>query len=255
MFSNPVCDWGELEAFYRDDYWSEHWPKALSRDPGAVEAAVELQRVEVKRMMRHGAAGRLLEVGSGTGGLLAAARAEGMEVWGVEPSSSGVAHAREVFGLENVIHGTIPDDRLAQSTFDVVCALQVIEHVTDLDEFVKSLSVLLKPGGLLWIATENYRNSSHYIERTLARLRGRPAPFATASEHTMVFTTRTLRDAIQRRGFDVTMCEGYQPSLSQKTKTMKFRSPFSRAYFAAQHGANAIARTGPLLRLAAIKRE
>lgn len=205
-------------------------------------------------MKANGAAGRLLEVGSGTGGFLAAARDEGMEVWGIETSSAAVTHSREVFGLETVINGSLPNDSLVPGSFDVVFAWHVIEHVTDLDEFVEALRVLLKPGGLLWIGTENYRNSSHYLDRLIARLRMRPAPFATATEHTMVFTRRTLRDSLERRGFDVKMCETYQPALAEKRKTMRFRSPLSYLYFVMQHAANAIVGTGPLMRLSATKR-
>lgn len=251
VFSNPVCDWSELEAFYRDDYWEAHWPRALSRDQDAVVRSVDEQRPEVARMKARGVEGRLLEVGSGTGGFLAAARDAGFEVWGIETSAVGVKHSREVFSLENVLHGSLPDKRLEEGTFDTVYAWHVIEHVTDLDEFVGALRALLKPGGLLWIGTENYRNATHYLGRAISAARGRPAAFATASEHTLVFNRHTLTDAISRRGFEVLMCEAYQPSLRQKMETMRFRSPASYLYFVMQHAANAVVSTGPLMRLAA----
>lgn len=251
VFSNPVCDWSELEAFYRDDYWEQHWPGALSDDPAAVRLAVDEQRHEVERIKAFAPGPKLLEVGSGTGGFLAAARDAGFDVWGIETSAAGVKHSIDVYHLENVLHGSVPDSRLPAEAFDVVYAWHVIEHVVDLDEFVASLRSLLKPGGLLWIGTENYRNASHYIERALHVARGKPAPFATASEHTMVFDATTLRDALSRRGFDVISVETYQPTLHEKMKTMHFRSVFSRLYFDLQHAANVIASTGPLMRLAA----
>lgn len=253
VYSNPVCDRAELDAFYRNEYWQSHWPQALSRDVEAVDAAVKEQRNEVLRLKAHGAGRHLLEIGSGTGAFLAAAREEGFETWGIETSEAAVQHSREVFQLENVLCGSVPDPRLPESSFDAIYAWHVIEHVVDLNGFITSIRSLLRPGGMLWIGTENYRNASHYLERSLAVARGRPAPFATASEHTLVFNRQTLRDCIQRRGFDVMMCEAYQPDLSEKTKTMRFRNPLSFAYFAAQHAANAALRTGPLMRLAARK--
>lgn len=39
--------------------------------------------------------------------------------------------------------------------FDVVFALEIIEHVADVENFVKSCAALVKPGGLLFIATIN----------------------------------------------------------------------------------------------------
>src|SRR5215207_7785739 len=105
VFSNPVSDWTELEAFYRDDFWEVHWPGALNRDPESIEASIARQRDEVKRVLEYSNGGRLLEAGSGTGGFLAAAREKNFDVWGIETSAAAVKHSREAFGLENVLHG------------------------------------------------------------------------------------------------------------------------------------------------------
>lgn len=251
VFSNPVCDWSELEAFYRDDYWESHWPEALSRDATRVAASVDAQRHELELLKRYAATGRLLEIGSGTGSFLAAARDDGFDPWGIETSVAAVQHSRNVFELQNILHGSMPDPRLPVASFDVVHAWHVVEHVVDLDAFIGSLRNLLKPGGLLWLGTENYKNAAQYLERVSFAMRGRPFPFATASEHTLVFNTTTLRNCFERRGFEVLLCEAYQPTFADKRKTMAFRNPLSFLYFALQHTANAIAGTGPLLRMAA----
>ncbi len=39
--------------------------------------------------------------------------------------------------------------------FDVVFALEIVEHVADVDEFMRACSALLKPGGILFVATLN----------------------------------------------------------------------------------------------------
>ena len=251
VFSNPVCGWAELEAFYRDDFWEQHWPAALSKDAAEIKQAVDGQRSEVDRIKAFAPGPKLLDVGSGAGGFLAAARDAGFDVWGIETSAAGVAHSREVLNLTNVLHGSVPDERLPKQAFDAVYAWHVIEHVVDLDAFVASLHSLLKPGGLLWIGTENYRNASQYLERAIQIAKGKPAPFATASEHTMLFDAKTLRDVLSRRGFDVLSVESYQPSLEEKMKTMHFRSFLSRFYFYFQHAANIVGSTGPLMRLVA----
>ncbi len=253
VFSNPVCEWNELEDFYKQDFWEEHWPGALSRDPSAVEAAIARQRSEVALIRDHVKKGKLFEVGSGTGGFLAAAREQGFEVSGIETSPGAVKHAREVYGLDKVICGSLPQDAPGGELFDVVFSWHVIEHVVDLDEFVSSLYALLKPGGLLWIGTENYRNASEYLDRARRRIRGKSAPFATASEHTMVFTPDSLSSALTRRGFSVSMAQAYQPAWAEKRKAMRFRTPFSLLYFLGQHAANALANTGSLMRVAARK--
>lgn len=48
------------------------------------------------------------------------------------------------------------DDLVAQGEqFDVVCSLEVVEHVTDVKAFVQTLTPLVKPGGLLFMSTIN----------------------------------------------------------------------------------------------------
>lgn len=39
--------------------------------------------------------------------------------------------------------------------FDVVCSLEVVEHVADVKQFVQSLTPLVKPGGILFMSTIN----------------------------------------------------------------------------------------------------
>lgn len=48
-------------------------------------------------------------------------------------------------------------------TFDVVLALEIIEHVSDVDRFVLALSQLVKPDGLVFIATLN-RTPMSYLQ-------------------------------------------------------------------------------------------
>src|SRR5688500_7340846 len=88
IYSNPVCDRSELDNFDRDEYWEAHWPEALARDAEAVAAAVRDQRSEVLLLKAAGAGMKLLEIGSGTGAFLAAAREEGFEPWGIETSEA-----------------------------------------------------------------------------------------------------------------------------------------------------------------------
>jgi 2-polyprenyl-6-hydroxyphenyl methylase / 3-demethylubiquinone-9 3-methyltransferase len=104
----------------------------------------------------------LADIGCG-GGILAEALAQlGAKVAGVDPSPNNIAvaqrHAQKA-GLE-IDYRNITAETLAESgaTFDIVTALEVIEHVEGPRAFVATLSRLLKPGGLLFLAT---------IDRTL----------------------------------------------------------------------------------------
>lgn len=100
---------------------------------------------------------RVLDIGCG-GGLLAEPMARlGASVVGVDASPGNVAAARRHAAL----HGVPVDYRLGESAqvlspqeqFDVVTALEVVEHVSDMPAFMACAASRLAPGGLLFVST------------------------------------------------------------------------------------------------------
>ncbi len=137
--------------------------------------------------------GEMLDIGCGPGVLLDEARARGWKTFGVEPSRWGAEQARAK-GLE-VHHGTLEEAGLQEATYDVVVAADVIEHVDDPFDFAKRINALLRPGGVVLIATPNVES---LIARTLRRWWWSVIP-----NHYWLFSKRTLEDLMRRGGFDV----------------------------------------------------
>lgn len=102
---------------------------------------------------------RLLDIGCG-GGLVSEPMARlGASVVGADASERniGVAslHAAEA-GVSVDYRATSAEDlATAGEQFDVVLALEVVEHVADLDGFLAACGQMVKPGGLLIAATLN----------------------------------------------------------------------------------------------------
>jgi len=100
---------------------------------------------------------RILDVGCG-GGLMSEALARlGAQVVGVDASPGNVAAARLHARSQNV---TVdyrlgePAEVLApEERFDVVLALEVVEHVSDVPAFLATAAALLAPGGMLFVST------------------------------------------------------------------------------------------------------
>jgi SAM-dependent methyltransferase len=124
------------------------------------------------------AAGRvLLEVGCGNGGNLPLLARYG-EVFAVEMAEEARARAA-ARGLGRVEAGALPDGLpFGGMTFDVVAALDVIEHVADDRAAVAALGAKLKRGGLLvltvpaygWLWGRHDRTSHHVRRYTLGEL-------------------------------------------------------------------------------------
>ena len=103
---------------------------------------------------------RLLDIGCG-GGLLAEPMARlGFAVTGVDASAKNVgvagAHAAET-GLQIDYRNMTVEELLAEDAdgFDVVLNMEVVEHVNDPGRFLRDASRLVKPGGLMVVATLN----------------------------------------------------------------------------------------------------
>lgn len=108
----------------------------------------------------------VLDVGCG-GGLVAEPIArQGAQVLGIDAAEKNVmiakAHAMSS-GVAVNYRTAAPEDLVAEKKlFDVVLALEVAEHVTDPAVFIADCAQLLKPGGILIMATLN-RTAKAYL--------------------------------------------------------------------------------------------
>ena len=102
---------------------------------------------------------RLLDIGCG-GGLLAEPMARlGADVVGADPARGNIEVARlHAAASELAIEYRVTTAEAlaaAGESFDVVLAMEVVEHVADRDTFAAACAALLKPGGLAIFATIN----------------------------------------------------------------------------------------------------
>jgi len=101
----------------------------------------------------------ILDIGCG-GGILSEPLARmGARVTGVDPAPGNIGVAREhaaAEGLTITYRDGLAEDVLAEgATFDVVLAMEVVEHVPDVAGFVAVAAGLVRPGGLFAGSTLN----------------------------------------------------------------------------------------------------
>jgi 2-polyprenyl-3-methyl-5-hydroxy-6-metoxy-1,4-benzoquinol methylase len=154
-------------------------------------------------------AGRLLDIGCGSGSFLALAQKRGWEPHGVE-MSPGLSSACERNLGTPVITGRFEDVKLPTGRFDVVTMWDVIEHVVDPGFCVRKVKELLRPGGLAVFCTPDEesilaRAGLAVYKLTLSRYRY-PAFALHPPYHTYFFSRKGFIRLLKDNGLTVTNC-------------------------------------------------
>ena len=134
---------------------------------------------------------RVLEIGCATGDLLHRIQIEGASVKGLEISdfAADVARRRGLDVTTGTVEEFAPKNK---EKFDIVLALEVIEHVLSPTSFFEHASRLLKPGGLLLISTPNYA--------CVKRFRDSWIGFNMSFEHIYFYSFDALKKMMAKEG-------------------------------------------------------
>lgn len=135
--------------------------------------------------------GSLLDVGSGTGEVLMAARDRGWTVQGAEPERTAAEMAQDRnLPVEIAL---LEDSGLPEQHYDVVSAFHVLEHVPDSVSFLRTLKRWTRPGGFVTIEVPNFNSVQR---RRLAQ----DWPGLRTLEHIVHHTPQTLQRAFREAG-------------------------------------------------------
>lgn len=139
-------------AYYRGrgfdrtiDYDAEATPASLVDSTSVLDTIAEARGGSL-------VGARYLDVGCGTGGLLEEAQRRGALAFGSDSSAVAAAHCTRK-GLT-----LLTDEQILaqQGSFDVVSAVEVIEHVPDPKRLVAFLRSCVRVGGVVFIGTGNW---------------------------------------------------------------------------------------------------
>jgi len=136
----PLHRMGPLRVQYVRDQICNHW----LRDPDQIKPFLGLS---------------LIDIGCGGGLLSEPMTRMGAKVTGIDAAEKNIKVAAlhaEKMGLAVDYQCATPEMLAAKGQlFDVVLALEIVEHVADVPAFLNACTALLKPGGILFMSTLN----------------------------------------------------------------------------------------------------
>lgn len=134
----------------------------------------------------------ILDVGAGRGVLFTKIEKK-VDYQGLELSTKAVELAQNS-NINVIQEDLIVHAERNQSKYDIVCLFQVLEHLTELDDFINSVFLTLKPGGLFVIAVPNNTGFVSYTPNYT---------FNLPPHHSILWTESSLRYLASKYKFEV----------------------------------------------------
>lgn len=140
-----------------------------------------------------------LDIGSGAGYYLLAAKEQGWKGKGIEPSKTAYQYSRELgLDVENVFF----DEEVANrgASFDVVHLNHVLEHIPYPEKTLCWISNILTKNGLICIAVPNDFND---FQQVLWKNQGLKPWWISPLEHVNYFDFKSLENLLIKNGFEI----------------------------------------------------
>lgn len=206
---SPLPSQKELEALYRDEYYSSEKPQYL-KDSEEDQAWWEMTYRQYfylfdKHLQKQDR--RLLEIGSGPGFFLKVGKERGWDVLGIEPSMQAINYSQQ-FDVP-VVHDFFTEKSAEKlGTFNLIFMDTLLEHVPDPAAIITLCRSILNPGGLLCIVSPNDYNPLQQLLRDHA---GYTPWWIVPRHHLNYFNFTSIKNLLQKHQFKVMESQGTFP--------------------------------------------
>ncbi|MBN3040844.1 MAG: class I SAM-dependent methyltransferase [Candidatus Omnitrophica bacterium] len=199
VYVNPQPSYSrqELKGLYSEEYFKAPYMQFYSNDSGT--QSNESFKSRLAWIGRYTNPGKLLDIGCAGGGFLKAAKEQGWEAVGVEVSESASKQARDR-GFE-VITGQLKDAGFKDSSFDLVSAGDIFEHICDPKSFLEEINRILKKGGLLYLAVPDFDGLYYRLALIVSKLNKKN--YFVLPQHLYFFTKKTLEKYFLKTDFKI----------------------------------------------------
>lgn len=205
-------------TFYDD--LREKWHEACDHPIALLRAENELRNPWIKTVIaeHYKGSAKVLDIGCGGGFLTNELALHGHEVWGIDLSLGSLETAKERDATKKVHYERASAYELPyeRAQFDVVCAMDLLEHVEQPAQVIKEASRVLKPGGLFFFHTFNRNLLSYFLV-----IKGVEWCFAAAPPQMHVYSLfikpKEMTEMCRAFGLKVEEIRGMSPDMTQSS--------------------------------------
>lgn len=149
-----------LPNYYESDNYISHTDRSRTLFERAYRLIKSIAiKKKISLINKHANKGNLLDIGAGTGSFLHAAKKDGWQTIGLEPSEKAkqFASLKALKFIDNL-------NDIPTKSQDIITMWHVLEHVPNLDEYLFELKRIIKPSGTIFIAVPNFKSfdASYY---------------------------------------------------------------------------------------------
>lgn len=204
IYRCPLCHLGQTDlkknypAFVKEFYSKGYYEGDPTR---SAYVDYELDKPLIVRNMRKflsflpkdKSKGKLLDVGCAFGYFVELAIDQGYDAYGFDPSTFASEKAGELVGKKRIQEATIQDAKYTKGSFDIITMFDVFEHLQDPLEDMKKLRSLLKPNGVILMATGDTKSVA-------AQIMKRRWTFFIPPQHIFFFHRGNVRTLLHKAG-------------------------------------------------------
>lgn len=218
VFVNPQVREDVVLSEYRTAETNDLWFDVLTSER---QLALDREKfgVVLDLLEPYRGAGRLLDVGCSIGLFLDLARERRWDGVGIEFAPRALAYAREEYGLE-VLDVPLDEAAFEPESFDAVGLLSVLEHTNEPRRMLADVARVLRPGGAVYIVVPN-------VESLACRVLHERARTFDGRNHLVYFSPSTLRDCLDRCGFDLPYVSTKVSSFAPIAEHLAYEEPYS----------------------------
>ena len=160
-------------------------------DEAAIESRRLKEKIEIMKAIVSGS--RVLDIGCWFGQFLARWNSD-WQKFAIEPNGTARKHCADA-GI-TIIGNRIEDMRNTQASFDIICLMDVLEHLPNPSDQLELVVERLRPGGGLVIETGD-------TDCLLAKVMGADWHYYGAGGHISFYSQRPLRALLERHGLTI----------------------------------------------------